>query len=268
VSEEDGRPMSSAWNPEQYSRFRDERSQPFFDLVALVRPISGGRAVDLGCGTGELTKILHETVDAAVTVGIDNSETMLERSEQYAGNGLRFKLGTILRFAPSKPVDLVFSNAALQWVPEHEPLFERLAAGLAPGGQLAVQMPSNHDHPSHLIAHEIAGEEPFRALLDGYIRQVPVREPEWYAALLDRLGFAEQHVRMQVYTHHLESRDEVVEWTRGTLLTDYQQRMPAEAFDGFLARYRERLLPQLSDSRPYFYPFKRLLIWARKPAAG
>lgn len=258
--------MSSAWNPEQYSRFRNERSEPFFDLLALVRPIPGRRAVDLGCGTGELTKVLHETVGAAVTIGIDNSETMLERSAQYAGDGLRFKLGTILRFAPSKPVDLVFSNAALQWVPEHEPLFERLTASLAGGGQLAVQMPANHDHLSHLVAHQIAGEEPFRTELGGYIRKVPVREPEWYAALLDRLEYSEQHVRMQVYTHHLESRDEVVEWTRGTLLTDYQQRMPAEAFEAFLARYRERLLPQLSDSRPYFYPFKRLLIWGRRAA--
>jgi len=249
--------MSSAWNPEQYSRFQNERSQPFFDLLSIVHPIPGGRAIDLGCGTGELTKLLHETVDAAVTIGLDNSETMLEQSARYAGNGLRFKLGTILRFAPAKPLDLIFSNAALQWVPDHEGLFPRLTAGLAPGGQLAVQMPANHDHPSHLIAHEIAGEDPFRTALGGHIRQVPVREPEWYAALLDRLGYTEQHVQMQVYTHHLDSRDEVVEWTRGTLLTDYQQRMPPEMFEQFLARYRESLLPMLADSRPYFYPFKR-----------
>jgi trans-aconitate 2-methyltransferase len=259
--------VTSAWDPEQYARFGGERSQPFFDLLSLVHPIPGGRAIDLGCGTGELTRVLHERVGARATVGLDNSETMLEKSTQFAGGGLRFKLGTILRFAPSKPLDLVFSNAALQWVPDHEGLFPRLTAALAAGGQLAIQVPANHDHPSHLVAHEVAGEEPFRSALDGYVRQVPVREPEWYASILNRLGYAEQHVRLQVYAHQLGSRAEVVEWTRGTLLTDYQQRMEPELFERFLVRYRDELLPQLEDTKPYFYPFKRLLIWARRPVA-
>jgi trans-aconitate 2-methyltransferase len=90
-----------------------------------------------------------------------------------------------------------------------------------------------------------------------------VREPEWYALLLDRLGVADQHVRLQVYLHHLAARDDVVEWVRGTLLTDYQSRMPEGLFDEFLAAYRERLLPHLEDVRPYPYPFKRLLFRGR-----
>jgi trans-aconitate 2-methyltransferase len=122
-------------------------------------------------------------------------------------------------------------------------------------------MPANHDHPSHVVAAEVAGTEPFRTALDGYRRQSPVQPPEWYADLLDRLGLAPQHVRLQVYLHHLETRDEVVEWVRGTLLTDYQSRMPEELFEAFLAKYRSRLLPQLEDTRPYRYPFKRLLFW-------
>lgn len=206
---------------------------------------------------------MHETAQARASIGLDNSETMLEKSAQFAGNGLTFRLGTIMRFAPRSPFDLIFSNAALQWVQDHEGLFPRLAANLKPGGQLAVQVPANHDHPSHLVAHEVAGEEPFRSELGGYIRQVPVQEPEWYSAKLDELGFVEQHVRLQVYPHHLESRDDVVEWTRGTLLTDYQQRMSPETFEKFLAEYRARLLPQLDDRRPYFYGFKRILMWGR-----
>ncbi|MBI2765586.1 MAG: methyltransferase domain-containing protein [Chloroflexi bacterium] len=256
--------MPSAWNPTQYDRFRDERSQPFFDLLGLVQPIPGGRAIDLGCGTGELTKVLHERVQARATIGLDNSETMLERSHEFAGNGLSFKLGTIVRFAPRKPFDLVFSNAAVQWAPDHAGLFPRLVAGLADGGQLAVQMPANHDYPSHIVAHEVAGEEPFRAELAGYTRQVPVQAPEWYASLLDGLGMREQHVRLQVYGHHLASRGDVVEWVKGTVLTDYQQRMRPEVFAAYLARYRERLLPLLAEAKPYFYPFKRILIWAKK----
>lgn len=254
----------SVWDPAQYERFRDERSQPFHDLLALVQPIPGGRAVDLGCGTGELTRLLHEHVRARSTTGLDNSETMLAQGAAFAGRGLRFKLGTILRFAPRSPVDLVFSNAALQWVPGHAELFERLTAGLKPGGQLAIQMPANHDHPSHVTAFALSREEPFRTALGGYRRAWPVQPPEWYAALLDRLAYREQHVRLQVYGHHLASRDEVVEWVKGTLLTDYQQRMTAPDFETFLAAYREQLLPQLEDTRPFFYAFKRVLIWARR----
>ena len=254
----------SVWNPDQYTKFRDERSQPFWDLLALVQPILGGRAIDLGCGTGELTREMHRAVQARSTVGLDNSETMLERSAEFAGGGLRFKLGTILRFAPKTPFDLIFSNAALQWANDHAKLFERLAAGLATGGQLAVQMPANHDHPSHVTAFTMAREEPWRTELGGYNRAWPVQPPEWYALLLDRLGFREQTVRMQVYTHHLGSREDVVEWVKGTLLTDYQSRMSPEAYARFLADYRERLISQLEDTRPYFYPFKRILIWARK----
>jgi trans-aconitate 2-methyltransferase len=125
-------------------------------------------------------------------------------------------------------------------------------------------MPANHDHPSHLVAAEVAGTEPFRAALDGYRRSSPVQAPEWYAELLDRLGLADQHVRLQVYLHHLAARDEVIEWVKGTLLTDYQARMPAALFEEFLAAYRERLLPLLEDSHPYRYPFKRLLLWGRR----
>jgi trans-aconitate 2-methyltransferase len=256
----------SSWSPEQYERFRDERSQPFFDLLDLVAPIPGGRAIDLGCGTGELTRVMHERVGARSTVGLDNSETMLERAAQFAGGGLRFKLGTILRFAPRTQFDLIFSNAALQWVPDHERLLPRLAGALAPAGQLAVQVPANHDHPSHLLAHEVAAEEPFRSAIGGYVRTVPVKEPEWYAAKLSALGFGRQSVRLQVYPHLLESAEGVVEWVKGTLLTDYRARMESEMYDAYLARYRERLLPVLGGGRPYFYAFKRILMWGQLDA--
>jgi trans-aconitate 2-methyltransferase len=254
----------SPWNPDQYAKFRDERSQPFLDLLSMVQPRPGGRAIDLGCGTGELTRLVHERSEAKATLGLDNSETMLAKSGLFSGNGVSFKLGTIIRFAPRKPFDLIFSNAALQWLPEHQTLFPKLFAGLAEGGQIAIQMPANNDHPSHQTAHAVAREEEFAAEMGGYQRRWPVEAPEWYAELLDKHGFREQNVRLQVYGHHLESREGVVEWVRGTLLTDYQQRLTRRSFERFLARYRERLLPQLSESRPYFYAFKRVLLWARK----
>jgi trans-aconitate 2-methyltransferase len=252
------------WNPEQYERFKKERSQPFFDLLGLVEPAPGMRIVDLGCGTGELTRILHERLDAAKTLGIDRSPAMLEKTIAHATSGLSFEQGDIGAFGSAHEVDLVFSNAALHWLDGHPSLFARLEQVIADGGQLAVQVPANDDHPSHIVADELVAEEPFRQATGGYQRGARVLSADAYALLLDRLGFPRQHVRLQVYVHHLPSCDDVVEWVRGTLLTDYERRMQPPLFEDFLDRYRRRLLPQLDDHKPYVYPFKRLLIWGRK----
>jgi trans-aconitate 2-methyltransferase len=258
------------WDPARYERFAKERTAPFYDMLDLVRPVPGGRAVDLGCGTGALTAGLHRRSGARETLGLDSSAAMLERASAVAGDGLSFALGDLARFGePGEPGggrwDLVFSNAALQWVPDHPRLLARLTATLAAGGQLAVQVPHNQDHLSHVLHEELAAEEPYASALGDYRRAFPVEEPERYAELLEDLGFVEQHVRLQVYPHHLEGPEQVVEWARGTMLTAYQRRLPAELFERFLAEYRARLLPRLDQRRPYFYPFKRVLLWGRGP---
>jgi len=254
---------TDTWDPGQYERFSDERSAPFFDLLGLVEPCLGGSVVDLGCGTGELTQVLHERSGARTTLGIDTSEAMLAKSEAFAGDGLRFELGDIARWAPTDRFDVVFSNAALHWVDDHDELFARLTAAIKPGGQLAVQVPANHDHASHLVAERVAEEEPFRAALDGYVRHSPVLPPEDYALLLVRLGYASQHVRLQVYLHELADAAGVVEWVKGTLLTDYKKRLPDSVYEDFLARYSELLLSELDDQRPFPFTFKRVLLRAR-----
>ena len=253
----------SHWDPAQYDRFRNERSQPFFDLLALVQPRPSMRVVDIGCGTGNLTQVLHAQLNARETIGVDSSDTMLAQSSEVAGNGLRFEKGDLRDFHAERAYDLVFSNATLQWVSGHAELLDRLTRALADGGQIAIQMPANYDHPSHTVAAAIAAEEPFRTALHGYVRDQSVLQPEEYATILDRLGYRAQHVRLQVYGHHLQSRDDVIEWVKGTLLVDYQQRMLADRFAEFLERYRARLLPRLADAHPYFYPFKRILLWAQ-----
>ena len=158
----------------------------------------------------------------------------------------------------------MLSNAALQWVPEQAAVIEALTGLLAPGGQIAIQVPSNEDHASHATAREVAAEEPFRTALGGHVRRFSNLPPEGYAALLDRLGYREQHVRLQVYVHHLPAREGVVEWVRGSLLTDYQRRLPPELFEAFLERYRAALMARLEDARPFFYPFKRILVWGAR----
>jgi trans-aconitate 2-methyltransferase len=253
------------WNPTQYERFRSEREQPFHDLAALITHRPAGRLVDLGCGTGLLTVALHDQLGSTETVGVDSSDAMLERARALDAPGVHFVHGDIGDWEPDAPFDVVFSNAALQWLPDHPRLFKRLTAMLVPGGEIAIQVPANFDHVSHVLASDIAREEPFAAALHGYERRFSVLAPEEYATLLYELGFAAQVVRLQVYGHVLESSGSVVEWVKGTLLTDYEKRLPAAMYEKFVDRYRERLHDALGDQRPYFYPFKRILLCGRLP---
>jgi trans-aconitate 2-methyltransferase len=256
----------SHWDPDQYERFKTERERPFWDLLALVQSCPGGRVVDLGCGTGELTRELHVQLRAAETLGIDSSPTMLERATSFAGEGVRFERGDIAAWEP-EPFDVVFSNAALHWLPDHRRLLARLTQAIPSGGQIAVQVPANADHPSHTVGMALAGETPFaEALADDPPPDSGTRvlAPEAYAELLDELGFDQQHVRLQVYPHHLESSADVVEWVKGTALTFFRARLSDELYDLFLERYRRRLLDVIGEHEPYLYTFKRILMWGRR----
>ncbi|HYZ98247.1 MAG TPA: methyltransferase domain-containing protein, partial [Acidimicrobiales bacterium] len=157
--------VADAWDPEQYDRFAAERRQPFDDLLSLLARTPGGRALDLGCGTGELTVELHRHLRAATTVGIDSSPAMLDRAAALAADGVRFELADLTTVAAPAPLDVIAANAALQWIPDHEGALVRLGSMLAPRGQLAVQVPANSDHPSYVVAAAVAGEEPFREAL-------------------------------------------------------------------------------------------------------
>lgn len=249
------------WNPSQYKRFSSERRQPFDDLLALLRPVERPRVVDLGCGSGELTLELHRHLDARETLGIDSSSEMLGEAERLTAPGLRFENGDIARFSPAEPFDVVFSNAALQWVPDQARALARILAAVAPGGQVALQVPANQDSHAHRVAREVSpGFSPQPAFLPD------VLGPELYAELFARAGYQDIHVRQQVYIHWLESPEAVVEWVRGTLLTTWQRTLSPVDFEVFVRVYRTRLLATLPDERPFFFPFKRTLMWARKPA--
>jgi trans-aconitate 2-methyltransferase len=261
-----------AWRPDQYGKFAAERAQPFWDLLDLVERGSIRRAVDLGCGTGELTEAAATRLAVEDMVGIDSSPSMLERAAGRTRPGLRFTGGDIGSWSTGgdhDPMDLVLANASLHWVPDHAGVVARWWAALAPGGQLAVQMPANADHPSHRIAREVAASEPFRVAFGGTPPPDPVAAnvlaPEQYAILLDHLGADRQHVRLQVYPHVLGSSAEVVEWVKGTSLTRIFNALPAELHEPFVDEYRRRLLTAIGERAPYFYPFKRILFWASKP---
>ena len=161
---------------------------------------------------------------------------------------------------------MIISNAALQWIPDHPAVLARWAAALTERGQLAVQMPTNADHASHRVSSEVAHEQPFLDAFGGTPPPDPVlgvAKPEEYSERLDAIGCSEQHVRLQVYRHHLDSSADVVEWVKGTSLTRFKERLTPELFEEFVDRYRERLVQVLGDQRPFLYTFKRIPLWAR-----
>ena len=253
------------WNPPQYEKFQQEREQPFFDLLALIQPAPSMRVVDLGCGAGHLTRRLHAVLHLADTTGVDRSARMLEAAQRdQLPAGLRFEAGTIESFAADGIYDLIFSNAAFHWVEDHPALIHRLFAALRPGGQLAFQVPAMHHAISHTLPDELARTPPFVETFADWRRPQPVLEPEEYARLLFRVGFAQPKVRLVIYPHVLADREQVVEWMKGSLLTEYEKHLPPEQFAAFTAAYRDRLIPLLEPDRPFLFPFKRILCWGRK----
>lgn len=258
--------MTSAWDPAQYGRFAAEREQPFWDLGAMLQPVTAPRMVDLGCGDGRLTAELHRRIGAASTVGIDSSTSMLAEAGRHAGGGVSFRSGDIAASDFGSP-DVVFSNAALQWVADHDVVLRQWVTALAPGGQLAVQMPANSDHPSHVVARELGAE-----WLGASAPPDPVASNvlpvERYAEILYALGCGRQQAQLRVYGHVLASSDDVVEWVKGTSLTRFKAVMTTDDYERFLAEYRRRLVAVLGPARPYFYTFKRILLWGRLPVPG
>ncbi len=254
------------WDPDQYNRFAAQREEPFWDLARLVVPVDHPCLVDLGCGDGRLTARLHRRLGAAETVGVDRSRAMLDAAAAHAGDGIRFELGDIGTWERPARYDIVVANASLQWVPDHRAVLGRWAASLRPGGQVAVQVPANGDHPAHRLAARLGAELLERPPADPVASNVLA--PEEYCVLLDELGFATQHVRLQVYAHHLTSTAEVVEWVKGTSLNRFKEVLGPAGWERFVALYGDRLRAELGDRSPYLYPFKRILMWGRRDGAA
>jgi len=254
------------WQPGQYERFKAQRAQPFWDLVALLdvtRPIE--RAADLGCGTAELTDELGRRLRIADLLGLDNSPNMLTEASARRRPGLEILEADIGVWTDEPSFDLVIANAALHWIPDHATVLERWIAALRPGGQLAVQVPANDDHASHLASATVAEREPFRSAMGGVPPADPVAanvlRPERYSEILYRLGVEDPVVRLQVYPHVFPSTDDVVEWTRGSSLTRFFKALPDDLHEPFVDAYRLELMARVGRHEPYLYTFKRILMW-------
>lgn len=250
------------WDPDQYLRFQSERFAPFRDVAGLIDARPGLRVVDLGCGTGELTAKLAGMLPESDVLGIDRSAEMLEKAQDLAAPGLRFEQASIEEV--SGEFDLVFSHAALQWVPDHPSLLQRIWAMVAPGGQLAVQLPSNHSHRAFQLVNELRETAPFSDVLTGEEARPASLRIDEYGRILFELGGEDMTVFEKVYHHVLENADGIAEWMSGTALLPIFAALSDEMRADFMDRFRVGLRDAFPGS-PVYYPFRRTIFYARKP---
>ncbi|WP_250564156.1 trans-aconitate 2-methyltransferase [Sphaerisporangium fuscum] len=249
------------WDPAVYGRYADERARPFFELTARIHAAHPTYVVDLGCGTGELTAELSRRWPGAAVHGVDSSPAMIDKAPE----GPTFSVGDIRSWRPGRPVDVIVSNAALHWVPEHRELLPRWIAELNPGGWLAFQVPGNHGAPSHALVRELCLSEAWKDELAGLVGPEPVDRPEGYLDLLAGLG-CEVDAWETTYVHVLHGEDAVLNWIRGTALRPMLDRLDPGRRETFLADCA-RLLDRAYPRRSYgtAFPFRRVFVVARKP---
>ncbi|PSK91948.1 methyltransferase domain-containing protein [Taibaiella chishuiensis] len=252
-----------AWNPGKYNEFKSVRFKPFFDLAALIEDRPGMEAVDLGCGTGEQTAMLAGQFADMHILGIDSSAEMLAEAESFRKTNVSFALQTIEQtITTGKQWDLVFSNAALQWVDNHEQLFPALLARLKPGGQVAIQMPCQEDNLLNRLLYALAGEEPFCTALQGWNRRSPVLSMDDYAQLLFAQGGQEITVLQKVYPLIAASHDDLFQFISGSALIPYLDRLEGPVRDQFVHTFRQRIAATFPVV-PALYAFKRILLYAQ-----
>jgi trans-aconitate 2-methyltransferase len=257
--------MAPTWDPGQYARFADERSRPFFELLGRVRAERPARVTDLGSGTGALTATLAERWPDALVEGVDRSPEMIAEAAPLAIPGrLRFGIADVRDWRPDEPVDVLVSNAVLQWVPEHADLLARWVDALAPGGWLAFQVPGNDRSPSHVLLDELRDSPRWRDALGGAAPGPRVREPEEYLALLASRGCAVDAWET-TYLHVLRGADPVLEWVKGTALRPVLTALAGAEREAFLAEYAARLRAAY-PARPHgtVLPFRRLFVVAER----
>jgi trans-aconitate 2-methyltransferase len=258
---------AASWDPAQYLRFSDERLRPALDLLAQVPLDAPASVVDLGCGAGNVTAILHRRFPQASALGVDGSAAMLAKAREAAPD-CRFEQGDFATWAPAAGAgapDLIYSNAALHWVGDHATLFPRLVSLLAPGGVLAVQMPAMHDAPLRRLQNEVAAYGPWAEVLRdaGFARAI-LTAGEYYDLL--RPHVAALDLWETTYLHVLRGEDAVVEWAAGSSLRPFLDKLPEGLREGYRAAYAAALrphYPRRADGATLL-PFRRQFILVRR----
>ena len=260
--------MAHRWDPERYLTYADERGRPFVELISRVGADRPRTVVDLGCGPGNLTALLAERWPDADVTGIDSSPEMIDRARATAP-GIDFEVGDVREWAGSTgdEVDVLVSNATLQWVPGHLDLLPALVERVAPGGWFAFQVPGNFDEPSHTIRAELAAEAPY-AEHTGGIPAPDAHDAATYLDALARLGCAVDAWET-TYLHVLQGEDPVFTWVSGTGARPTLQAI-AEADPALGRAFEDELKHRLRAAYPVtghgvVLPFRRVFVVARAP---
>ncbi len=252
-----------AWDPAQYLKFADHRLRPAVDLLNRIDADAPGEVYDLGAGTGNVTRLLKARWPGARVTGVDASKEMLAKASAAAPE-IAWHHADLATWRPERPADVIYSNATLHWLVDHERVFRELMAAVAPGGVLAVQMPRNFSAPSHTSISEAALSGPWRSKLEPLLRPAPVNDPAFYYGVLAPLAAA-LDIWESEYLQVLEGEDSVKEWTKGTWLKpllDALGEPERSAFEAAYAKLVARAYPRRADGRTLL-PFRRLFIVAK-----
>ena len=250
------------WDPAQYGRYAGERGRPFFDLTSRIEADAPETVVDLGCGPGDLTESLARRWPEALVRGIDSSPEMIARAP--TDGAVVFSVGDAEAF-DATGVDVLVSNALLQWLPSHRELIVRWAGQLGEGAWLAFQVPANFDAPSHALMREVAESPAWRDRLGGLLRDhLTTAPPAEYIELLAGAGMEVEAWRTE-YAHILQGPDPVLEWVRGTGLRPVLQALSPQDGEAFCAEYGARLRDAY-PARPFgtVFPFLRTFVVAHR----
>jgi trans-aconitate 2-methyltransferase len=256
--------MTHRWDPDRYLTFADERGRPFVELVARIDADRPRTVVDLGCGPGNLTALLADRWPGAGITGLDSSPEMIAKA-RATDDRIGFDVADLRDWTPAEPVDVLVSNATLQWVPDHLALLPRLVGSVAPGGWLAFQVPGNFDEPSHTIRTELAAEAPYAAHTRG--AAVPSsHDPAVYLDALAGLG-CEVDAWETTYLHVLTGDDPVFTWVSGTGARPTLQALPDDLRPDFEAEFKRRLAAAYpTHEYGVVLPFRRIFVVAQVPA--
>jgi trans-aconitate 2-methyltransferase len=262
----------SDWEPDLYNRFRRYRAEPVAHILSRLQLGDSEKIIDLGCGSGENTIELARRSARGSALGVDGSPAMIEAARKLLEaepaelkRRVSFELLNLAKFSADRAYTLIFSNAAFQWIPDHRALFAACFDALRPGGTIVVQMPANETETAKMEIGKLAREAPWNTMLGGRERAFHEEPPEFYAAMLARLGYDRIDCYHLTFHHPMDRPADVVQWYRSTGLRPFLDALPKDRHDEFLAQLTTRLDAAYGTTGAMTFDFKRLFIWGRRP---
>ena len=249
------------WNTDLYLKFEKQRTQPAMDLAQRVSGYHASKIADLGCGPGNSTAILKAVFPNAYLIGIDSSENMINKARS-AHPDIKFALGAVQNLADT--YDLIFSNACLQWIPNHKKLLPYLMSRLNDRGVLAVQVPNNEQSPLYKAVRQTAVEFP-HDFSGTYYEQNPLLAPNEYYEILSKCSSSFE-IWETIYYHSMPSHEELINWIKSTRLRPYSACLDENEQQAFKANLLSRIKPQypITSDGQVIFKFKRLFFIAEK----